>query len=218
MDMDEIAKRLETAEQELAVFKADYSDKEKAYMDGMDDEEKKAFMGMPMDQRLKAMDKGKIKKSDTIEKQLDDVQKALAEKDEINKALSDQVTKQGEAIAKMQAENELLKLEKRAEKELAGIAGTSEQKAKLLKSIEGIEDEEVRKMALENLKAKSDTNHAFMKELGASGNGDGDASSKLEAMAKKLAADEKITVPQAFAKVLSTPEGADLYKQSKVKG
>lgn len=219
MDENDIEKRLAELEQENAFYKgmANLSDAEKAYMDKMDDDAKKAFMSMTSDERAKTMKKGDMKKMDnaTIEKQLQDIEKRLAEKDDVIKSLQEGNDALSEQVTKMAEENETLKLQKRAETEFAGLSGTVEQKAKLLKALEGIEDEDVRKMAFENVKAKASANEALMTEVGKSGSDESDASTKLQKMAEKYAQEKNITVQKAYSEVITTPEGTKLYKESK---
>jgi chromosome segregation ATPase len=213
MDLEDLQKRLselETENKELSVM-AKMSDAEKRYMDKMGDKDKERFMAMDAKGRKAEMDKAGMNKSyapEEIEKQLDDIEKRLTEKDEV-------INKQSEAIEKMQSENEMLKLEKRAETELAGISGTVEQKAKLLKSLESIEDEDVRKMAFENMKAKANANQSFMKSQGSSAEGEADPTQALQKMAEEIAKADNVTVQQGFAKAMSSPEGARLYNESK---
>lgn len=213
MDIEDLTKRLEEVENENKdlLVKAGMSDAEKAYMDGLNDEAKKKFMGMGADERKKMMGAGKMDKSfdkEAVEKQLADIEKRLAEKDDVIKSFK-------EEIAKMADENEMLKLEKRAEAELAGIAGTAEQKAKLLKALDGIEDEDVKKMALENIKKSAETNINVTKEYGASGQGQDDANGKLEALAKAKAKETGVSFAKAYKDVLDTDEGRELLKKSR---
>lgn len=212
MDIEELKKALEdahTQNQELTTL-ANMSDMEKAFMDKMGDDDKKRFMNLSKEDRMKEMEKAGMKKlaKEDVQKQLDDIEKRLSEKDDV-------IAKQSESIEKMQEENEMLKLQKRAEKELDGISGDVEKKAKLLKALESIEDEDVRKMAFENIKKSASAGEAFCKSQGDEGTGSDNPNDILEKRAVDMAADEKITKQQAYAKLMASPEGAKLYNAAK---
>lgn len=130
---------------------------------------------------------------------------------------------QSEAVRK---ELEEQKLMARVEKEYPNVAGEPVQKAKLLGMIEGCTDAGLREFGLGILKSLNDTSAEFAKEVGSNGNGkvndhldvqkmdtDTDASLKLDALAKELAAKESISISAAYAKVLKTEEGMKLYSQ-----
>lgn len=205
MDIEQLAKRLEEVEAQNQVLTtlSKMNDAEKAYMDGMDEDAKKRFMDMKPEERKKLMEKGKMEKSAAMI----EIEKRLYEEQEIRKALADK-------IQKMQDENEMLKLEKRAEKELAGIPGTPSQKAVILKAIDGISHEDIRRIAFESISRANERNVSVTKEYGASGSND-DPAGKLEALAKNYAKEHGVSVPIAYSKVLDTEEGRELRKQEK---
>lgn len=128
---------------------------------------------------------------------------------------------QSEAIRK---ELEAQKLQARVEKEYPNVAGEPALKAAFLGLIEKADDK-VKEYGLSVLKSLNDTSGEYAKEIG-SNNADNasdmgvqkmatdtDASMKLDAMAKELAAKEGISVSKAYAKVLATEEGGKLYDQ-----
>ena len=129
---------------------------------------------------------------------------------------------QSEAIRK---ELEDQKLQARVEKEYPNVAGDVSLKAQLLGMIEKCGDDKLKEFGLGVLKSLNDTSAEYTKEIGSSGNGhtadsgvtkmasDTDASLKLDALAKELAAKENISISAAYAKVLKTEEGAKLYNQ-----
>lgn len=118
------------------------------------------------------------------------------------------------AVEKAQRVN--LELEKRAETELKGLGGTMVGKKALLKALDGIEDEAVRKSAQEVL--------ASATEIAAKGNifekrgsstpapvEKGSAETKLEKMAQDRAKEKSISFEKAYDEVLDTDEGQRLY-------
>lgn len=130
---------------------------------------------------------------------------------------------QSEAIRK---ELEEQKLMARVEKEYPNVAGEPIQKAQLLGMIENCADQKLREYGLGVLKSLNDVSGDFTKEIGSSGNDstmpnsnvekmdtDTEASLKLDALAKELAAKENISVAKAYQRVLATEEGAKLYNQ-----
>lgn len=128
---------------------------------------------------------------------------------------------QSEAVRK---ELEEQKLVARVEKEYPNVAGEPVLKAKLLGMIEGA-DEKLREYGLGVLKSLNDTSGEFAKEIGATSNkntadtgvekmaSDTDASMKLDALAKELAAKENISIAKAYQKVLQSEEGGKLYDE-----
>lgn len=217
MDIEELAQELEKAQSENEVLKAlaELSDAEKAYMDKMADDEKKKFMGMSADERKEMMKGEKMEKN--LEN-LEEIEKRFQEK--ISKAVEEAVTEKEEVIKSLSDENEALKAEKemaelckRADDELSNLAGTTEQKAKLLKSLDAIEDEEVRKMALDQLKAKSEENVALTKEFGASGQGEDTPESRVDAIAKSIQKENpSLTYAQAFSKAFYENQKSQINK------
>lgn len=105
---------------------------------------------------------------------------------------------------------------KRAEAELAHIPGDVAVRAALLKSVDAIEDDGHREAALAALRAQNETMAPAFKNAGHAGATAVDTSAEkdLETMAKKHAADNKVSYVKAYSAVLSTPEGADLYAKS----
>lgn len=108
-------------------------------------------------------------------------------------------------------------LRKRAEADLEFMPGTIETRMALLKSADEIKDETQRKSAHESLKAQNTAMAEAFKTHG-SGNTspiDGSADDKLNKLAKQYQKDHKdVTFEQAFAKVLDTKEGGELYGKS----
>ena len=111
-------------------------------------------------------------------------------------------------IAKMQAKAEEVELAKRGEAELPNLAGTALAKGRLLKSVE--EDKEL----LAALKAADMAMKGNYEEKG-EGKTDDDMSEpakKLDRMARDYAAEKGMLFESAYAEVIKSGDGADLYR------
>lgn len=125
------------------------------------------------------------------------------------------IEKQNAEIAKMRERQEREDLAKRAESELPNLSGKPDEKGQLLKAIDGIEDEDVRKGVLESLKAADTAVSKLFAEVGKTvADDDSSATHRLEKMARDYAEEKSLSYEQAFAKVIDTPEGRELRKQS----
>ena len=128
--------------------------------------------------------------------------------------------------AELRKSREDIGFEKRASTELDHLPGTLKARASLLKAAESIEDEGERKQAVAALKAQNEMMAPLFKSIGTSAVGaDGvslepasagvdTATEQLDALVQKCMTDEKIAEPLAYAKVLDTSEGQDLYRQT----
>lgn len=109
------------------------------------------------------------------------------------------------------------RLQKRADSELANLPGESVAKVALLRAVEGISDEAVRKQVDGLLKAANERGSAAFEQLGtAAKSADiGDAEAKLDELAHKRANENGEDFHKAYAEVLGTPEGRALYAQTR---
>lgn len=135
-------------------------------------------------------------------------------------AVTIKLAKQADATAKENAElrkaSDHAKFEKRAKEELEHLPGSVETHVAILKAVEGIEDEDTRKSAVETIKAHSVAFSAADETLGttAAPPAEGSADSKLDAMAKAHAKENNMTFAKAYSKIIITPEGRELYGQT----
>lgn len=210
--MTDVAKQLEQLQAEVARLNkmAKMTDEERVMMAEMTEDEQKAYMDgdEAMREQLKAkytkVDEDEAEKADDEEdttKALQKMQATVDETSKIAKALAD--------------ENIMMKLEKRAQTELVGLTGDIPAKVSLLKALDGLQDAD-RTLAMDMLKKAAEICVSFTKSIGTSGEPivAGDATTKLEAMAKAFAAEHKVTTSQAYAKLLRTTEGAKLYAET----
>ena len=154
-----------------------------------------------------------LRKSDgasavALAKSFDAQQEQMAELVESNKALAKR--------------NEDAEYRSRVSSEIPNLPGTVDSRIALLKSIDGIENDEERKKAQEDLKAQNTSFGDVFKFQGITGNMNGsdpeqdnaDPQAKLDKMAEELQkADPKLSLTDAMTKALDTDEGSALYEQ-----
>lgn len=127
-----------------------------------------------------------------------------------NDALRKQLAASQEATANMA-------LEKRAEEELPHVPGTVQQRAAMLKALDGIEDEGNRAAAHAALKAQNDAMAFAFTTKGhvAATSPAGSPEAELEKMAAEhQAKNPGMSMEKAHADVMATPAGAELYAKS----
>lgn len=104
-------------------------------------------------------------------------------------------------------------LEKRAAEMFPNSPGTVEEKGAMLKALESISDETVRKNAIASAKAGDAALAAAFTRKGHGGgsNPDNTSADELDKMAKKHAADNNVSYAKAYDAVIQTEAGAKLY-------
>ncbi len=129
---------------------------------------------------------------------------------------------------KLQADRNQEGFEKRAEDELPNLPGTVKTRAAILKAVEGIEDEDTRKEAVESIKAHNAKMAEAFTEVGATGIRKGDdvnqgtgggrnAFTELDQLAKDMVKENpEISYYDAFDKV--SEQNADLAKRAVEEG
>lgn len=208
-NIDELTEKLNKA---LAF--GSLSDAEKAYRVSLPESERDAWVaksrGARTDDVVKAAASDEVvyKADDGIEyRKSDDPRLVAAAK------RNDELAK---SVAAEKAMREMVELEKRADGEISHLTGTVKVRAAMLKAIDGIEDEDTRKAALESLKGASDSVARMFETTGSNprSNGD-DPINKLNALAQKRADETGEAYGVAYNKVLDTQEGRDLYTQTR---
>ena len=133
-------------------------------------------------------------------------------------ALAKRNDEQEAKIEKMERERETARLEKRATEDFSHLPGDVATRAALVKAVESIEDEEVRKNALESITAGNNALGAVFKQLGTAAPDPTNAAAEPTAQLEKLAkahqeanAASGMTYEQAYDAVLDTTEGKVLY-------
>ncbi|MEN6621472.1 MAG: hypothetical protein ABFD50_07995 [Smithella sp.] len=195
MTPEDLAKKFEVLEKENAELKASIekskteleksqSDLEKAKADmkaateKMTEEEKKKKM---MDEMKKSLNEDVKKQFDAIEKEKNE----LAEK-----------------VAKMEAEQLNKAFEARVNSQYADLAGSVQTKVAVVKALDSIESEDVKKAAFELLKSANNAMKNLYKETGVAKSQDfADAETKLNSIAKSYRdADPTLSEAQAIDK------------------
>lgn len=120
-------------------------------------------------------------------------------------------------IAKLEAERELDDLRKRADKELPNLSGTADQRGKLLKAIDALENKKDRAAVLETLKAADAATAQMFVEVGKNLLDDeSTATAKLDKLVKSYQEDHPDkSYHQAYAAVTEKGEGASLLRKSR---
>lgn len=190
------------------------TDTEKAFAKGLDDDAKAKFIAKSDADRAKAIEKASAS---------DPVVFTSSDGTEFRKSDDPRLVKMAmerdadrEELAKQRDANERQSLEKRATGELGNYPGTASELAALVKAVDGIEDEGAREIVKRAIKAGNDALGKAQVEPGGFSKTAADAGSpmaKIEEMAKAKAVADGITYEKAFASILVTQEGRELYKQ-----
>ncbi len=196
---------------------AKMSDKEKVYFEKLDEAGKAEFLKMAPDARMKIVQKSEL------DDEVLNVDGRVIRKSEVGSSLFEILKVQNTLIqsAKAQAELELEKrLEQEAiqlvEKEYGNLPGEVLLKAKILRHINCIQDETLRKGFMELLKSANAAFQKFFVPAGASAGGSQSGSSaqaKLEKMAKDYAQEHKVSISEAWKAIANSEEGNELYKE-----
>lgn len=127
-----------------------------------------------------------------------------------------QIESANERIAKMEREAEAVRLAKRADEEIPNLKGTAAERGALLKAVDGIEDEAVRKSIASALKAADAAVKSTFVEVGKSAADDeASATYRLNKMASDYAAEKGVTFEMAYSEVTKDGEGRKLFAASR---
>lgn len=215
----ELTSKLEKAEAEKAeaAAKAGMSDTEKAYYDGLpDDEARKQYMAMKPEDRKKQMKKAAdADEVITIEGQ--EVRKSAVGEAQfkVMKAQAERIAKQEEAIAKERDLRVEAQLTKRATDELPHMPGEIVAKVAVLKAVDAM-PEDARKSLTEMLKAGNDAlSPAFVKMGAKDGKGGSRDPSAFEKRVSEIISRDKLARTEAMQKARSEyPEEFKAYQES----
>ncbi len=204
----------EKARADRADKMAELTDGQKSFYKDLGESEQESFLQLDKDGQQVEVDKAKadnpvVYKSPRTGREYrkdsnSEVLEAVKSADEAWKIATDEreLRKDGE-------------LSKRAAK-LKFVKGKDEVKVALLKAIDGIEDEDLRKACLEIVEAaNSGMKQAFEKRGTAFGADPEavDAEEKLEKMAEEYKKTHSVTIEKARAEILMTEEGAELANE-----
>lgn len=121
------------------------------------------------------------------------------------------ITKQAEALSEVNKKLEAEELSKRVSAEIPHLSGDAVTKGAVLKAIDAIADEAVRKAAHAMLKGANAVASRLTREFGTVAPQETDAMTELNKMAEDYAAEKKVTFAKAFAEVTKTGRGAELF-------
>lgn len=198
--LDELTSRAERAEQ---IIKMDTPTR--AFFDGLSEENQDLFLVKSDTERAadvrnaEAADKVVYKSASGTEFRASDDPRLV----EMAKRADEEVAKRLETEERLEKAD----LAKRAESELSNAPGTVEVRGQILKALNGVEGAE------EFVKAANEALAGAFTPVGTSEGTLSKAEDRLEELAKAHAEAESVTIEQARAAVLETPEGVELYSQ-----
>ena len=121
------------------------------------------------------------------------------------------ISKQADELAAVNKKLEAEELTKRVTAEIPHLAGDAVTKGAVLKAIDAIVDEAIRKSAHAMLKGANSVASKLTREFGTVAPQETDAMTELNKMAEDFAAENKVTFAKAFAEVTKTGRGAELF-------
>jgi len=196
------SERVAELEAELALAKSvgDLSDAERAHYDALEGEAQSAFLAKSADQRAAELED--IAKGDPVVYTATDGSEFRKSDDPRLVAMAKRNDEQARQLAKAAVDKAQAGFEKRATDELPNLGGDVATRAAILKAVDGIADEEVRKSALEVLKGANATNGDIFTKRGTSEAGsDKGAVDQLDGLAKAYAAEKGVDYFTAYEKV-----------------
>ena len=212
-DVTALQKQLDRANAVIAL-RAD----ERAHYDGLDDEAARhAFVGKSTDERQR-----EVQAAAQNVQAADPVVYTTGDGIELRKSAGEALiamAKKNDAIAKenatLRADREQAALEKRAEAELSHLPGDVKTRAAMLRAIDAINDDAQREAAHSALKANNAAMSTAFETHGHNGQAElGDAEDGLEKLAKAYAEKHSVSHEAAYAEMLKTAEGQELYAKS----
>lgn len=201
-ELDELRKSLEVAEASRADAEviAKMSDAEKAYMDGLDDEKRKAFKAMSAQERADAMKVAKAA-DEVIELNGKEIRKSQAgDMFEVLKAQAEEIAKVRKAQADAEARAEMVELRKRADDEFANC-GNSDAVASLLKAAGSLSDDD--RATLESVMKVANESAIFTAQGVNNGSVRKSGAVALDDQVKKIMTDQKVSKARAMEIVAS---------------
>lgn len=188
------------------------NDAEKSYYDNLPDSERDEFLKFDGDHRAQVLKKAAAE---------DPVIYTSEDGEEFHKSDDPRLVKmakRADADRKQAREDreraENMEFAKRAEDELGHLTGGEDAKVSLLKAINGIKDEDVRKEISQMLKAADDAASPAFDTRGTTDVAKGDAEEQLNDLAKAYSEKHDMPFAKAYNEVLKTDEGSRLYTET----
>lgn len=126
------------------------------------------------------------------------------------------ISKQAGELAEVNKRLETEELVKRVSAEIPHLSGAPAMKGAVLKAVDAIADEEVRKAAHAMLKGANSLASKLTREFGSVVAQESDALTELNKMAEAYAVEKKVTFHTAYAEVTRTGRGAELFAKRNV--
>jgi hypothetical protein len=202
MKPEDLAKRLEELETkvpELETALKAAEDKNKKMMSAMDE------AGMDTEE-----EDGKMKLKKRADPEYIDIDGEKILKSAVPAPLMARLEKQAKELDDIKKAAELVDLKKRATETMPSMAGSDDEKAALMKSVESIADESVRDAVIKSLKAADAAVAKSFKELGSQSVDETDPEVRLKKMATEKAAADGVSYHTAYAEITKSGEGKKL--------
>lgn len=196
--------------------KAGMSDKERELYDKMSDADKKKHLKKSDSERLEAVEKA-FATDPVVYTTLDGVE-ITKSAGAVTLAIAKKLDDQTRALAKAEAKAADVELTKRVNDELGHLGGDVEARKDLLKAVDGIADEKRREEVLKALRSADAAIKKAFTKVGtterlskAAVEGAEDAEAELETLAKAYAKEHNVDFTKAYAEVINTEKGQELY-------
>ena len=214
-DMPEgIKKEAEMADEktqaELAKYKAlaELSDVQKSHYNALPEAEQPAFLALSAEDRDAV-----VKTAGAADESFVNVDGVTVTKSTVGAAAYAVMKSQNDQIAKLRYEADMTRLQKQAESVCKHLPGKVDDKARALLAIEKMAATE-RETVLSMIKAGDAACESGFKPVAAQGGEELSPHDRLEKMADTYAAEHKVTKSAAYAEVMKTEEGRQLYKEA----
>jgi hypothetical protein len=212
-----VNKRIEELEKRAARAErlAGLSDLHKAHLATLQGADAEAFLGLSPEQRQSVVEKAKG--DDPVVYTTLDGQEIRKSAGQLVLSLAKRADESERNLAAEKATREREVFKVRAKDELGNLPGDEDVQVALLKAIDGIRDEKLRKGALEILKAANSGVKQGFEKAGTQdgGEGAGEANAQLEKMAQDHFTKNGGSFAKSYKAVLETPAGRKLYRESK---
>lgn len=209
--LDDVKQKLEKSEK-IVALSADH----RAHYDGLSGDDQEAFLNKSEDERS-AIVKNAADANPVI--YTNEAGEEFRKSDDPRLVRMAREADEERRVAKRDREKlENERLEKRAESEMSHLPGDADTKIAVLKAIDSIEDEEVRKGAKaiidagDTAIAKSFERFGHQRDVTKS---DDDPKAKLDELSKQYAEEYKVSHAEAYDAVLKTDQGRALYAESR---
>lgn len=151
-----------------------------------------------------------VKVTKAKEKEYIDIEGERVEKSTVPAAFLKAMEAQNARILKMEEERVLESITKRATETLSSFPGNTSSHVNMLKAVDMIKDEEIRKSVNESLVTANKALSKLFKESGTTETDVDSSAVKLNKMATEFALEHKVTFHQAYDAVTKTAEGRSL--------